>query len=114
MMALKIASSSSLPSAIITHIPGGAVLSNPKETPGAREESRRRCRTATDTFPLTLPHALLVRFIIDLLMLMFFYRTRGTQSEEYFINERGRVIHFRSYLPQSADEIKAVVLFSHG
>ncbi|CAM9968109.1 unnamed protein product [Ectocarpus sp. 6 AP-2014] len=36
------------------------------------------------------------------------------QSEEYFINERGRVIHFRSYLPQSADEIKAVVLFSHG
>ncbi|CAN0328256.1 unnamed protein product, partial [Ectocarpus sp. 13 AM-2016] len=37
-----------------------------------------------------------------------------TQSEEYFINERGRVIHFRSYLPQSADEIKAVVLFSHG
>ncbi|CAM9233043.1 unnamed protein product [Hapterophycus canaliculatus] len=36
------------------------------------------------------------------------------QSEEYFINSRGNVIHFRSYLPQSADAIKAVVLFSHG
>lgn len=36
------------------------------------------------------------------------------QSEEYFINTRGNVIHFRSYLPQSADAIKAVVLFSHG
>lgn len=36
------------------------------------------------------------------------------QSEEYFINKRGHVIHFRSYLPHSADAIKAVVLFSHG
>eukprot|EP00752_Nemacystus_decipiens_P009718 g8678.t1 len=36
------------------------------------------------------------------------------QSEEYFINKRGHVIHFRSYVPESADAIKAVVLFSHG
>eukprot|EP00903_Cladosiphon_okamuranus_P014574 g13516.t1 len=36
------------------------------------------------------------------------------QSEEYFINKRGSVIHFRSYLPRSADAIKAVVFFSHG
>lgn len=36
------------------------------------------------------------------------------QSEEYFVNKRGNVIHFRSYVPESADAIKALVLFSHG
>lgn len=36
------------------------------------------------------------------------------QSEEYFVNKRGRVIHVRSYCPADVQAIRAVVLFSHG
>lgn len=43
-----------------------------------------------------------------------YWTVSSLQSHEYFINERGSLIHVRSYLPGDARSIRAVVFFSHG